>query len=57
MYRRFRAVLTRDVTPGTTSGQDIQDTVEHRPMVGSWSPDGRFVVARHEVSKEGDAAQ
>jgi hypothetical protein len=43
MYRRFRAILPRDVAPGTTGGQDIQDTVEHRPMVGSWSPDMRFL--------------
>nr|WP_292729877.1 hypothetical protein [Methanoculleus sp.] len=43
MYRRFRAVLPRDVTPGTTGGQDIQDAVEHRSMVGSWSPDMRFL--------------
>ena len=43
MYRRFRAVLTRDVTPGTTGCQDIQNPVEHRPMVGSWSPDMRFL--------------
>nr|WP_292365250.1 GNAT family N-acetyltransferase [Methanoculleus sp. UBA208] len=43
MYRRFRAVLPRDVTPGTTGGQDIQDAVEHRTMVGSGSPDMRFL--------------
>jgi hypothetical protein len=35
--------LTRDVAPGTTGGQDIQDAVEHRPMVGSGSPDMRFL--------------
>lgn len=43
MYCRFRAVVPRNVAPGTTGGQDIQDTVEHRPMVGSWSPDMRFL--------------
>jgi len=43
MYRRFRAVVPRDVTPGTTGGQDIQNSVEHRPMVGSGSPDMRFL--------------
>ena len=43
MYRRFGAVLTRDVAPGTTGGQDIQNPVEHRPMVGSGSPDMRFL--------------
>jgi hypothetical protein len=43
MYRRFRAVLTRDVTPGTTGGQDIENPVEHRTMVGSGPPDRRFL--------------
>jgi hypothetical protein len=43
MYRRLRAILPRDVAPGTTGGQDIQNPVEHRPMVGSWSPDMRFL--------------
>jgi len=43
MYRRFGAVLTRDIAPGTTGGQDIQNPVEHRLMVGSWSPDMRFL--------------
>ncbi len=43
MYCRFRAVMPRNVTPGTTSGQDIQNPVEHHPMVGSGSPDMRFL--------------
>lgn len=43
MYRALRAILPRDVAPGTTGGQDIQNPVEHRPMVGSWSPDMRFL--------------
>ena len=43
MYRRFRAVLPRDVAPGTTGGQDIQNPVEHHPMVGSGPPDMRFL--------------
>ena len=43
MYRRLRAILPRDVAPDTTGGQDVQDTVEHRPMVGSWSPNMRFL--------------
>jgi hypothetical protein len=43
MYRRFGAVLPRDVAPGTTRGQDIQDPIEHRPMVGSGSPNMRFL--------------
>jgi len=43
MYRRFRAVLSRDVTPGITDSQDIENPVEHRPMVGSGSPDMRFL--------------
>jgi len=46
MYRRFRAVLPRNVTPGTTGGQDMQDAVEHRTMVGSGSPDMRFLEGR-----------
>jgi len=43
MYRRFRAVLPRDVAPDTTGGQGIQNPVEHRPMVGSGSRDMRFL--------------
>ena len=43
MYRRFDAELTRDVAPGTTGGQDIQNPVEHRPMGGAGSPDMRFL--------------
>jgi len=43
MYRRYHAILPRNVTPGTTSGQDIQNPVEHHPMVGSGPPDMGFL--------------
>jgi hypothetical protein len=43
MYRRFRAVVPGDVTRGTAGGQDIQNSIGTRSMVGSGSPNRRFL--------------
>ncbi len=47
VYRRFGAVLPRDIAPGTTRGQDKENPIEHGAMVGSRTADMWFL--RREV--------
>ena len=42
VYRRFDAVVRRNIVPGTAGGQDVQDTVEQAAGVTPGSADVRF---------------
>ncbi|KAF5052822.1 hypothetical protein DSECCO2_404800 [anaerobic digester metagenome] len=41
MHGRFRAILTRNVEPGTPGGKDIQDAVEQSVLISTRSLDMR----------------